>query len=196
MDAQVGKLLDALDRLKLADDTIVVFQSDHGYHLGEKNLWQKMSIFEESVRVPLIIAVPSTKNKGKTCARIVELVDLHKTLADLCGIAADSKTQGYSLRPLLEDARAKWDHPAFSQVTRGVKYNLTKADPENKGKKEIMGRTIRTERWRYTEWDEGRSGVELYDHDNDPGEWKNLANDEKFAATVTELKEKLHEGGK
>jgi uncharacterized sulfatase len=196
MDAQLGKVLDALDRLKLADDTIIVFQSDHGYHLGEKNLWQKMSIFEESVRVPLIIAVPGNKNNGKSCAKPVELVDLHKTLTDLCGIEADSKTQGYSLRLLLEDTGAKWDHPAYSQVTRGVKYNLTKSDPENKDKKEIMGRTIRTDHWRYTEWDEGRSGTELYDQDNDSGEWKNLANDPQQAKTVAELKELLHAGGK
>ena len=193
MDAQVGRLLDALDRLHLADNTIVVFQSDHGYHLGEKNLWQKMSIFEESTHVPLIIAVPGNKNNGTTCPKPVELVDLHKTLTDLCGIPADSKTQGYSLRPLLEDPQAPWDHPAFSQVTRGAKYNEAR-DPNDK--KEIMGRGIRTDRWRYTEWDEGRSGVELYDHDSDPGEYKNLASDPQSAKTVAELKELLHAGGK
>ncbi|MBI3879387.1 MAG: sulfatase [Verrucomicrobia bacterium] len=196
MDARVGEVLDALDRLKLTDKTIVVFHSDHGYHLGEKNLWQKMSIFEESARVPLIIAVPGNKQNGKVCLAPVELVDLHKTLTELAGIVADSKTEGHSLRALVENPKAKWDHAAFSQVTRGTLYNLTTNATENKGKRGIMGRSLRTERWRYTEWDESRAGAELYDHDNDPGEWKNLATDPKHAKTVAELKAKLHAGGK
>jgi len=99
------------------------------------------------------------------------------------------------MRPLLENVNAPWDHPAFTQVTRGVKYNLTKTDPENKDKKQIMGRTIRTDRWRYTEWDEGRSGAELYDQDADPGEYKNLAAAPSSAKTLAKLKEMLHAGG-
>ncbi|MBI5773714.1 MAG: sulfatase [Verrucomicrobia bacterium] len=196
MDAQVGRVLDALDRLKLADKTIVVFHSDHGYHLGEKNLWQKMSIFEESARVPLIIAVPGNRANGRACLRPVEIVSLHKTLTDLCGIAADAKTEGHSLRPLVENPKAAWSHAAFSQVTRGTLYNLTTSAPENKGKRGIMGRSLRTERWRYTEWDEGRAGAELYDHDRDPGEWKNLAADPQHAATVAELQARLRAGGR
>jgi len=190
MDAQVGKLLDTLDRLKLTDKTVVVFHSDHGYHLGEKHLWMKMSIFEESARVPLIIAVPGNRANGKTCLKPVELVSLHKTLADVCGIAADAKTEGHSLRPLIENPKARWDHAAFSQVTRGGNAG-TLATPDAKKKKsggQIMGRSVRTERYRYTEWDEGRAGVELYDHDSDPGEYKNLANDPKHKKTVAELK--------
>ena len=138
---------------------MVIFHSDHGYHLGEKNLWQKMSIFEESARVPLIISVPGKPNQGKVCARTVELLDLHKTLTDLCGIAADAKTEGASLRPLLENPAAAWDRPAYSQVTRGLAVGTFETG-QNKGKKGIMGRSVRTERWRYTEWDEGRAGAE------------------------------------
>jgi iduronate 2-sulfatase len=191
MDAQVGKVLDALDRLKLTEKTVVIFHSDHGYHLGEKNLWQKMSIFEESARVPLIISIPGNPNNGRTCARTVELVDLHKTLADACGIAAGAKTEGASLLPLLKNPEAAWDRPAYSQVTRGLAVGTFEAGNKNAGKKGIMGRSVRTERWRYTEWDEGRAGVELYDHDADPQEMKNLAGDTAFARSVAAMKKLL-----
>ncbi|MBC8115074.1 MAG: sulfatase [Candidatus Saccharimonas sp.] len=195
MDAQVGRVLDALDRLKLAEKTIVVFHSDHGYHLGEKRLWQKMSIFEESARVPLVIAVPGNKANGQVCGRTVELVDLHRTLADLCGIAADSKTEGASLKPLLQNPQAAWSRPAYSQVTRGVAVGTDTAK-KAKDRPSIMGRSVRTERWRYTEWDEGRQGTELYDHDADPREMKNLASDSKQTETVAELKKLLSTAGR
>lgn len=188
MDAQVGHLLDALDRLNLTDKTIVVFHSDHGYHLGEKNLWQKMSIFEESARVPLIIAVPGNTANGQTCRRPVELVSLQKTLTDLCDIAPASTTEGYSLRRLVERPESKWKHAAFSQVTRGAN--------KNRGPGQIMGRSVRTERWRYTEWDEGRAGVELYDHDRDPKEMNSLANDRRHTKTVRKMKALLRAGGR
>jgi uncharacterized sulfatase len=170
MDAQVGRVLEALDRLKLADRTIVVFLSDHGYHLGEHGLWQKMSLFENSTRVPLVIYDPRAKGNGKTCARTVELVDLHATLAGLCGLSAP-KTDGVSLKPLIEDPVAKWDRPAYTQVMRGGKK---KGGP-------VMGRSVRTERYRYTEWDGGKKGAQLYDYQTDPGELKNLAEDAKYA---------------
>lgn len=190
LDAQVGRVLDALDRLKLAEKTIVVFHSDHGYHLGEKRLWKKMSIFEESARVPLVIAVPGNKANGQLCGRTVELVDLHRTLADLCGIAADSKTEGVSLQPLIQNPQAAWSRPAYSQVTRGVAVG-TDAAKKFKHQQSIMGRSVRTERWRYTEWDEGRHGTELYDHNADSHEMKNLASDATQAETVILLKQLL-----
>jgi len=194
MDAQAGLVLDALDRLKLTDSTIVVFHSDHGYHLGEKNLWQKMSIFEESARVPMIISVPGYNAHGQVCGRPAEIVSLHKTLTDLCDIAPASNVEGHSLRPLVEDPEAQWGYAAFSQVTREVPKGLTA--PADAGKKqEIMGRSIRTERWRYTEWDEGRAGAELYDHDNDPGEMHNLAEDEGHRKTVEKMQGLLRAGG-
>ena len=198
MDARVGELLDALDRLQLAERTIVVFHSDHGYHLGEKDLWQKMTIFEESARVPLIIAVPGNRANGRVCRRPVELVSLHKTLADLCGIPADAKTEGHSLRPLIENPDAAWSHAAFTQVRRGGAAAATKkgAAATKKAGRQIMGRSVRTQRWRYTEWDEGRAGAELYDHDHDPGEYRNLAHDPRHAQTVLELQQLLRAGGK
>ena len=181
MDAQVGRVLDALDRLKLTDKTIVVFHSDHGYHLGEKRLWQKMTLFEESARVPLIISVPGNAANGQASQRTVELVDLHRTLADLCGLPADAATQGASLKPLIESPIAEWTKPARTQIVRG--------GPNN----QIVGRSLRTENWRYTEWNHGQNGVELYDHDADPHELQNLATDPKFGSTAALLKLLLHQ---
>jgi uncharacterized sulfatase len=189
MDAQVGQLLDALDRLKLADNTIVVFLSDHGYHLGEHGLWQKMSLFDESARVPLLVSDPRTKGKGRASPRTVELIDLHPTLADLCGLAAPAGLDGKSLRPLLEDPDAAWSKPAFTQVTRGTP--TATGEKTKSGQSVIFGRSVRTERFRYTEWDGGKRGVQLYDHSNDPHENKNVAEAPSHAATVAELKQLL-----
>ncbi|MBM3877043.1 MAG: sulfatase [Verrucomicrobia bacterium] len=172
VDAQVGRLLDALDRLKLADKTIVVFWSDHGYLTGQHGLWMKQSVFEESARVPFIIATPGQKAKGRACGRTVELVDVHPTLADLCALQPPTHLPGQSLRPLLNDPSATWTKPAHTQVWRGT----------------FPGHSVRTERWRYTEWDNGRQGAELYDHHNDPRELTNLAADPKLAAVVAEMK--------
>jgi len=172
VDAQVGRLLDALDRLKLTDRTIVVFWSDNGYHVGEHGLWKKQSLFEQSARVPVIIAAPGQKQRGRACLRTVELVDLYPTLADLCGLTPRHALAGRSLRPLLDDPQAAWDKPAFTQVWRGT----------------FPGYSVRTERWRYTEWDGGRRGAQLYDYTNDPEEHRNLANDPQHTQTVAELK--------
>ncbi len=182
MDAQVGVLLDALDRLGLADNTVVVFHSDHGYLLGEKNLWMKQSLFEESARVPLIIAMPGAAKTG-VCERTVELVSLHRTLTEVCGVAVDERVQGYSMAPLLENPKATWNHAAYTQVRRlrdGV---------------DIMGRAVRTERWRYIEWNEGEAGVELYDHEADPHEMVNLAGRPDMAKRQAELQALLRRGG-
>lgn len=168
MDAQVERVLKALDALDLSKDTIVVFVSDHGYLLGQHGLWQKQSVFEPSARVPLVIAGPGVTEGGKTCGRPVELVDLFPTLAALCNVPAPTNLSGISLAPLLKDVTAPGRTAAFTMVR--------------------SGRSIRTERWRYSEWNEGKDGVELYDHDNDPHELKNLAGDPAQAATLAELK--------
>jgi uncharacterized sulfatase len=175
VDAQIGRVLDALDRFDLTSRTIVVFWSDHGYLLGEHGLWMKQSCFEESARVPLIIASPGQRRVGTSCRRTVELVDLYPTLADLAGLKPPSGLAGASLRPLLSRPRAAWDRPAFTQVQRGA----------------FPGHSVRAERWRYTEWDNGARGMELYDHRRDPREERNLAQDPRYVSVRRELSELL-----
>jgi iduronate 2-sulfatase len=192
MDAQVGRVLDALEKLKLADKTIVVFISDHGYHLGEHGLWQKMSLFENSTRVPLIIYDPRSKGNGKACSRTVELVDLHATLADLAGLTPPNGSnpkvpavEGKSLKPLLNDPAAKWDKPALTQVSRGTPT----ATGEPVGKNPwFLGYSVRNERYRYTEWDSGKKGSQLYDYEKDSAELKNLFDDPAYTEVVKQMK--------
>ncbi len=183
VDAQVGLLLDALDRLGLAENTVVVFLSDHGFLLGEHGQWQKQVLFEESARVPLILAGPGIGGRGGS-PRTVEMLDIYPTLIDLCGLPKPKhRLEGKTLSPLLTDPQAKRNRPAFTQVTRNVGSG---SDP-----KEIMGYSVRTERRRYNEWDGGKLGSELYDHANDPHEYKNLAKDEGQAKVVAEMQQLL-----
>lgn len=176
MDAQVGRVLDALERLGLRENTVVVFWGDHGYHLGEKGKWSKAySLFEVGTRVPLVIAVPG--GRAQATMRNVELLDLYPTLADLCGLPrTPAGVRGRSLAPLLKNPRARWDDDAAHTVTMF----------QNK-----LGRAVRTERFRYAEWDEGRAGAMLFDETRDPHELKNLAADPAYAKTVGGMKKLL-----
>lgn len=173
MDAQVGRLLDALDRLKLAENTIVIFLGDHGYHLGERDWWNKSTLFDRSCRAPLIIAAPGAK-AGQTFRAPVEFVDLYPTVADLCGLKAPHTLAGKSLRPVLEDPSRAHKDAAFTLVTRG---------PQR------FGQSVRTVRWRFTQWSDG--SIELYDHDADPEETRDVSKLPEHHATVTELKARL-----
>jgi arylsulfatase A-like enzyme len=171
MDAQVGRVLAELDRLKLRDRTIIVFWGDHGYHLGEKGKWSKAySLWEVGLRVPLVIDVPG--GKPQSTERVVELLDLYRTLADLCGLAQPEGIEGRSIAPLLRNPNLKWNYPAFAVVQFQGKF----------------GESVRTARWHYVEWDEGRAGSMLLDAVSDPKELNNLANDSSRAATVHEMK--------
>jgi uncharacterized sulfatase len=175
MDAQAGRVLDALKRLGVSDNTIVVFSGDHGWHLGEHNLWHKRSVFEESARVPFLIFAPGAKGNGQRSTSLVEMLDVYPTLCDLAGVPAPAVLQGKSLRPVLDDPKAAIHDAAFTQARRGANA-------------EYWGRSVRTARWRCTEWDEGKNGIELYDHETDPSEFTNLANDPRHAAVLKELR--------
>ena len=181
MDAQVGRVIDAVDKNGLADNTIIVFTSDHGYHTGEHGLWQKMSLFEESARVPLLIVAPGVSRPGVVAPAPVSQVDLYPTLAALCEVEAPDSLQGQSLVPLLADPEAPGRDWALSQVVRR----------RGKNQPSFFGYSLRTPRWRYTEWDEGRQGRELYDHESDPKELVNRADSADHAATIAELSRQL-----
>jgi uncharacterized sulfatase len=182
VDAQVGRLLDALQRLDLAKDTTIVFWADHGFMVGEHGQWEKMMLFEPSARVPFIVAGAGVSAAGSACKRTSEHLNVYPTLVELCGLeGAPADLQGRSLLPLLQNPNASWDHPAISQVSRGY------------GSNPPMGYSIRTERHRYTAWNGGEDGEELYDYDQDPRELNNLAHDANTSDVKKDLRVRLEQ---
>ncbi len=176
MDAQVGKVLKALIEEGLENNTIIIFTSDHGFHLGEHSFWMKVSLHEESVRVPMIIKVPG--KKPAVCNSFVELLDMYPTIAELAGIETSKHLQGMSLAKTIENPNHEVRKMAFS-VSQGGKTFL-----------------LRTEKWAYIQYDEdAKSGIELFDMENDPKQFTNLADKPAYAKTVLffqkELKKKL-----
>ena len=164
MDGQVGRLLAALDACGRAGETIVVLWSDHGWHLGEKGITGKNTLWERSTRVPLIFAGPGVA-AGTTCRRPAELLDLYPTLLELCGLPAVEGLEGHSLVPQLKDPDAPRPWPAVTTHNRG-------------------NHAVRSERWRYIRYADGTE--ELYDHRDDPHEWTNRANDPGLAEVSRE----------
>jgi uncharacterized sulfatase len=157
MDAQLGRVLDALDRKHLWDKTFVIFVGDHGYHTGERQWWNKNTLFERSCRAPLIIAAPGMKG-GQSTRSLVEFVDLYPTVADFCGLKMPHDSTGVSLRPVLADPAAAVKDAAFTLITRSPK---------------LHAQSIRTDRWRFTRWSDGRT--ELYGHGSDPEELRDVS---------------------
>lgn len=178
-DAQIGKVLDELDKLGLRDNTIVVLWGDHGWHLGEHGMWCKHSNFEVATRAPLIITAPGLNKNGAKTKSLAEFVDIYPTLCELAGLPVPKGVEGRSLAPVLKNPEASVKDAAYSQYPR----------------KKLMGHSVRTDRYRYTEWaEEGKApeGVELYDHEKDPDENVNLANKPEYKKTVEEMKKILN----
>ena len=165
-DAQIGRVLDALDRSGHADNTIVVLWGDHGWHLGEKDHWRKHALWDVSTRTPLIFSAPRGVAEDKLCQRPVSLIDIYPTLIDLCGLPKRRGLDGQSLKSLLENPERKWDRPVV--ITYGLNNHA-----------------VQTERWRYIRYRDG--GQELYDHERDPNEWTNLASIPKYSPQKTKL---------
>jgi arylsulfatase A-like enzyme len=178
MDQQVGRLLDALDRLKIREETIVVFISDHGYNLGEHDCWSKVSLWEGSVRIPMIISYPGYKERNGTVNEsISELIDLYPTLSELCGLSAKQPKilQGRSLAGIIKGEKM--------QLPEKNAYTITSAN----------GASIRTDKWRYTRWGENveAGNEELYNHEKDPEELVNLADKKENIEILNEMREKF-----
>jgi arylsulfatase A-like enzyme len=165
-DAQIGRLLDALDASPHAQNTIVILWGDHGWHLGEKEHWRKFALWEEATRAPLMVVAPGVTQPEQQCARTVDFMHIYPTLAELCGLPIPDHVEGRSLVTLLKNPSADWDLPAVTTHGRN-------------------NHAVRTEQYRYIRYADG--GEELYDHDVDPLEWKNLAADEPFNQVKREL---------
>ena len=175
MDAQVGRVLDALDELELRNNTIVIFTSDHGYLLGHHHKFQKQHLFEESTRVPFIFSVPWMKEThGKATGHITELVDVYPTVVELTGVTPPDDLQGQSLLGILSD-------PATKTWNKSMAFTISRSG----------GESIRTTDWRYTQWGFGKKGQELFDRKTDPGEFTNLANHPGHAGKLAEMKQLL-----
>ncbi|MBT5707320.1 MAG: sulfatase-like hydrolase/transferase, partial [Verrucomicrobia bacterium] len=172
MDAQVGKVLDALEAANLNDTTIVIFTSDHGYHLGEHDFWAKVSLRDESAAVPLIISVPG--KPAAVCHSLVELLDLYPTLSSLCGLPSQNRLQGKDISSMLDDPKHEVRDAAFSVA------------PMRKGF------LLRDHEWSFIQYEENASGgVELFDLEKDPKQYTNLAHQTEYASQLTKMQEKL-----
>ena len=166
VDAQVGRVLDALEKSAYRDNTIVVLLGDHGWQLGEKFHWGKTTLWEEVARAPLIWKVPGMTKAGAVCERTVDFMTIYPTLTDLCGVPTPKHVEGTSIRALLQNPKAAWAHPGITTYGQGQ-------------------HAVRTEKWRYIRYKDGSE--ELYDDENDPYEWTNLAAKPEYAAKLKEL---------
>lgn len=188
-DALVGRLLDALDRERLADNTVVVLWGDHGWKLGEHGAWCKHSNAENDTNAPLIVAAPGKGRAGRRTEALVEFVDIYPTLCELAGLPVPAHCEGDSLVRLLDQPRTRWKDAVFSQYPRPV------------GRRNLMGVSMRTDRHRYTRWVDAAdrttvAAVELYDHRVDPAENRNIADSPSAKAVVAELEQQWKAGWK
>jgi arylsulfatase A-like enzyme len=169
-DEMLGQILDQLDATGRADNTIIVLWSDHGYHLGDKRACVKFTLWEKATHVPFIIVAPGVTQPGSVCERPVSLIDIYPTLIELSQLPPKAELDGQSLVPLLKNPELKWDRPALMTMNRG-------------------NHAVRSDRWRYIRYRDGKE--ELYDHDKDPWEWTNLAENPEYASVIAEHKKWL-----
>ena len=184
IDAQIGRLLDELDRLGIRDNTVVILWGDHGWKLGEHGSWCKHTNFELDTHVPMIISLPNRKTAGKRTTALTEFVDIYPSLCEACGLSIPPHCEGTSIMPLVNDPKRAWKKAAFSQYPRG----------------RVMGYSMRTDRYRYTEWQQRKGGkvltTELYDHKNDAAENENIADKPEMKTTISRLSKMLEAGWK
>jgi arylsulfatase A-like enzyme len=174
-DALIGGLLSALDKSPYSNNTVIVFWSDHGYHFGEKQRMAKRSLWERATRVPLIVVAPGITKAGGRCSKAVDLMSIYPSLVELCGLPAKPEIEGVSIVPLLRNPKAKWSHAAITTHTKG-------------------SHAVRSEQWRYISYANGDE--ELYNHEKDPEEWNNLADQREYASVKKNLSRWLPgEGG-
>lgn len=166
-DSQIGRVLDALDKSHQRENTIVVLWSDHGFHLGEKDHIEKFALWEKSNHIPFIVVAPGVTKPGSRCERAVDMTVLYPTLLELCGLPADSNCDGKSIMRLLRDPNASWEQPALMTYLRG-------------------NHAVRSDRWRYIRYSDGSE--ELYDHEDDPNEWNNLAASYEYRDVIAQHK--------
>lgn len=173
MDAQVGKVISALEESGMLDNTLIVFFGDHGYHLGEHNWWNKVTIYQKGQQAPMIIIDPDSENNGKETDAMIEFVDIYPTLAELCDLdSIPTYLQGKSYASILDNPDLSFRTEVNAIINRG----------------EMIGRTVKNSQWRYIEWAEGEMGMELYDQVNDPGEYHDLAGDPAYKDVLLEMK--------
>ena len=169
VDHQVGTVLDALEASPYADNTIILLWSDHGYHLGEKGIFKKVTLWDRSTKVPMIVAGPGLP-EGQVTHRVTQLLDVYPTLLDLCGLPVNPVNEGHSLRPLIENPQTPWDHPAITNL-RAANHSVV------------------TSAYRYIQYADGSE--ELYDRQKDPAESTNLIGRPGVVATKSALMQHL-----
>jgi arylsulfatase A-like enzyme len=177
MDAQVGKILDALKESGQFDNTLIVFMGDHGYHLGEHNWWNKVTVFELGTTAPFIVTGQSAGKKGVESEAMFEFIDIYPTLADLFDLKnIPENLEGESFANVIQNPSKPFRTEVRAITRRG----------------EMLGNMVKNTKWRYIEWDDGKEGRELYDQVNDPIEYNNLAADPEYAELVREMSDLLH----
>ena len=194
IDAQIGRLIATLKQEGIYENTIIVLWSDHGWKLGEHNSWAKQSNFEIDTRVSFIISGKHVKARGSTTDALVELLDIYPTLCDMANLQIPAGLQGKSLKPLLTKPGKEWNYNATSQ------FLLGRFLVKDRGKDEKMGYSLRSDRYRYTEWytwENNKIGkyldAELYDHSTDNKENQNISKNKENAKLIIQLSKKLHQ---